>query len=225
MQRVPRATSVTELLLIRHGEATHNLQNRWEGESPARLTPEGERQAEALARRLAWFRPNITHLYTSPTRRARQTADHISSRLGLAPVELSGLQEIDFGQVNGMTIDSFRDSLPAVYSRWKDRSDMEFQFPGGEQRMAFFQRVSQTIEQITAWHPTEQVAVVAHGGTLRAALAHLLPQTMKDWWAYSLHNASLTHVRVQRGNNILVSLNDERHIDGDPKNEETRNQA
>lgn len=213
---------MTEVLLIRHGQATHNLKGRWEGDSPARLTPVGERQAEALARRLASCQPNITQLYSSPTHRARQTAERISNLLGLALVELAGLHEIDFGQVSGMTIDSFRESLPAVYSQWKDRDDMKFQFPGGEQRLAFFQRVSQTIEQLIAWHPTEQVAVVAHGGTLRAALAYLFPETMKDWWAYSLHNASLTHVRVQEGNNVLVSLNDERHIEEKPKDEKTR---
>lgn len=205
---------MTDLLLLRHGQARHNLEGRLEGWGDAPLTAEGQRQARALARRLVAWSPAITCLYASPLLRAWQTAGAIAQQLGLAPIAHTGLQELDFGQISGLTMDGFRQTMPEVYARWQDRRDLAFQFPGGEQRLAFYQRVALALDEITARHPAEHVAVVAHGGTLRAGLAHLFPDTMDDWWAYALETASLTHVRVGDGASELLVLNDRRHLDG-----------
>lgn len=51
------------LFYLRHGEPTYN---------PDQLTPNGERQAEALARRLSVY--GIDEVYSSSSNRARQTA-------------------------------------------------------------------------------------------------------------------------------------------------------
>jgi probable phosphoglycerate mutase len=205
---------VIDLLLIRHAEAQHNVEGRWEGWSATPLTPAGQRQAAALAQRLVSWSPPITWLYTSPLLRARQTAEPIARQLELAPMANDGLCEIHFGRVAGLTRTAFRASMPELYARWQDRGDLTFRFPDGEQRLAFFQRVGQTLDAIVARHPGEQVAVVAHGGTLRAGLAHLFPDTMSDWWAYALDNASLTHVRLAETGSVLTALNDCQHLDG-----------
>ena len=208
---------MTELLLIRHGQAVHNLEGRWEGWGAAQLTEDGERQAHAVARRLKSWSPPLVHLYTSPLLRARQTADPIARRLGTMPTALDGLREIDFGQVSGLTMNGFRETMPEVYSQWQDRSDLTFQFPGGEQRLGFFRRVGRVLEEIVARHPGEPVVVVTHGGTLRAGLAHLFPETMGDWWAYGLGNASLSHLRLGAGAPELLALNDCRHLAESPE--------
>ena len=204
---------MTELLLIRHGQATHNVEGRWEGWSEVPLTPDGYQQAEALARRLSTWLPPVSHLYSSPLPRAWQTAQAIARALELSPVPHEGLREIDFGQVSGHTMDTFRTSMPEVYALWQNRADLTFQFPGGEQRQAFFWRVGRALDEIVEQHSGEQVAVVAHGGTLRAGLAHLFPDTMHDWWNYALDNASLTHVRITKEVNELVRLNDCQHLE------------
>jgi alpha-ribazole phosphatase/probable phosphoglycerate mutase len=132
--------------------------------------------------------------------------------LGLTPIPHDGLCEINFGQVSRLTEDEFRLTMPEIYGRWKERADLTFQFPDGEERFAFLRRVGRALDEIVARHPREQVGVVAHGGTIRASLAHLIPEMMADRWAYSLHNASLTHVRVGEGQNELVVLNDCQHL-------------
>ncbi|MGD2207425.1 MAG: histidine phosphatase family protein [Anaerolineae bacterium] len=205
---------MTSLLLIRHGQAAHNVEGRWEGWSETPLTGEGQRQAQALALRLASWTSAIDRLYSSPLRRAWQTAESLAQPLGLTPIPHDGLCEIDFGQVSGLTMEAFQESLPEVYGQWRNRNDLTFQFPGGEQRWGFFRRVGATLDEIVAQHRGEQVLIVAHGGTLRAGLAHLLPDSMSDWWAYDLNNASLTHVRIEDGMNTLAALNDCRHLDG-----------
>jgi probable phosphoglycerate mutase len=180
---------MTDLLLIRHGQAIHNLEGRWEGWGATPLTHEGQHQAEAVARRLERWLPPVSYIYTSPLLRAVQTAEPIAQRLGLTPSTNENLREINFGAVSG--------------------------FPRGEKRQVFFQRVARALDEIVALHPDEQIAVVAHGGTLRGGLAHLFPDTMRDWWIYALQNASLTHVRVGENGKRLVVLNDCHHLDGD----------
>jgi broad specificity phosphatase PhoE len=92
---------VTDPVLVRHGAATHNLERRWEGWGPTALTATGQRQAEAVAQRLASRPPPISHLYTSPILRARRTAAAIGSPLDMSPIDHGRLCEVDFGQVNG----------------------------------------------------------------------------------------------------------------------------
>jgi broad specificity phosphatase PhoE len=203
---------VTELLLIRHGQAPHNVQGRWEGWGATPLTEEGQRQAEAVSRRLGSWTLPISRLYASPLNRAWQTAQPIARRLGLDAIAHDGLREIDFGEVSGLTLDAFRESMPGVYARWQDRTDLTFRFPRGEQRRGFFQRVARALDEIVGQHSGETVAVVSHGGALRAGLAHLLPDTMNDWWSYALDNGSLTYVRTGHLGNHLVTLNDCQHL-------------
>jgi broad specificity phosphatase PhoE len=206
---------MTDLLLIRHGQANHNLEGRWEGWGPVPLTELGRRQARAVACRLAGWSPPITRLYTSPLLRAVQTAEPIALESGLEAITHDGLKEIDFGQVSGLSMQEFRQSMPDLFARWQNRADLTFQFPRGEQRLAFFQRVGEALDEILAANPGGQIVVVAHGGTLRAGLAHLFPRTMSDWWAYALGNASLTHVRVASAGNSLVALNQCQHLDAE----------
>ncbi len=76
---------MTQVILLRHGLA--------EGIAPeAALLPEGEAQACAVAEHLApWAGAGLT-VVCSPLRRARQTAEHLVARWGLAePVFLAEL--------------------------------------------------------------------------------------------------------------------------------------
>jgi len=212
---------MTDLLLVRHGQADHNQDGRWEGWGASPLTPLGERQAEAVAQRLASWSSPIAGLYVSPLLRARQTAEPIAHSLGLVPRLHEGLREINFGQVSGLTQETFRQTRPEVYARWQDRRDLTFQFPEGEQRLAFFQRVGRALAEIIEESAGQQVVVVSHGGAIRAGLAYLLPETLQDWWSYALANGSLTHVRVDQEGNVLAALNDCRHLDGRESHEQS----
>ena len=73
------------LLLLRHGESTWNVEQRWQGWLDAPLTPAGEAQAAARARTLAHesFAPRV--IYTSDLQRAARTAEIIAAHVE-APV-------------------------------------------------------------------------------------------------------------------------------------------
>lgn len=203
---------MTDLVLVRHGQTQANVVGRWHGWSDHPLTPVGRAQAKAVARRLAPRRGSIAALYTSPLRRALQTAQIIGNVLGLDPITMHQLKEINFGELNGVSLEEMEAQYPALYARWQDKTDMTFQWPGGERRADFFRRVADACDRILARHPSETVTIVGHGGTIRACLGHLLPDELGQWWRYSLDNCGVSRVKVEESGAQLLVLNDTDHL-------------
>jgi len=203
---------MTELLFIRHAQAQAGPSRHWLGWSDPPLTSAGRAQAQAIAHRLHLGTLHIGAVYTSPLRRALETAHAIAQTLNLRPVAMAQLKEIHFGELEGVTLQEMERRFPVLHARWQDKADMDFQWPGGERRADFFSRAAAVCKGIVARHPHENVVVVAHGGTIRACLAHLLPDQLKRWWTYSLDNTGLTHVSTRGSATHLVVLNDVSHL-------------
>jgi broad specificity phosphatase PhoE len=203
---------MSEILFVRHGQTQANATGHWQGWSDPPLTTIGRAQADAIARRLAAERGQITALYTSPLRGALETAQAIGATLELCPTPVDQLKEIHFGQCEGVTLQEMEARFPDLYARWQDRTDMGFQWPRGERRVDFFNRAAQACQCILARHPEERIVIVAHGGTIRACLAHLLPRQLGPWWTYSLDTAGLTRVHLSESDTHLVVLNDASHL-------------
>ena len=92
-----------KLFVVRHGETDLNVRELACGVSEAKLTEKGRMQAQALAHRLKEDKAknNITTIYVSPLKRARDTAAYIEQALQLTAIPDTRLQEIDFGDFEG----------------------------------------------------------------------------------------------------------------------------
>ncbi len=203
---------MTELLFIRHGQTHANAAGAWQGWSDPPLNATGHSQAQAIADRLDAKQGQIRALYTSPLRRALQTARTIGTRLALSPHVVHQLKEIHFGDLEGITLTQMENRFPELHARWQDKTDMTFQWPGGERRGDFFARAAEACERICTRHRRDKVVIVAHGGTIRACLAHLLPDQLGQWWRYGLDNTGLSRVRLVEGKARLITLNDTTHL-------------
>ena len=202
----------THLFLIRHGQTVANVEGRWVGWGDTGLTPLGEEQVRAVARRLAELVSGETVIYTSPLARAQRTAAAIGAALGVEPVTVEALREVNFGDMEGIRLEEMREQHPALFARWRDKEDSEFTWPGGDRRADFFHRVAGACDRILARHHHGTVVIVAHGGTIRACLAHLLPGQLGRWWDYALDNCGLTELTI--GKSVrLVTLNDAAHLE------------
>ena len=84
-----------EVLLVRHGETDDNAADRFQGRLDTALNERGRAQSRALAEVLAGER--LRALYSSPLRRARETAESVAGRLGLELVLDARLMEADAG--------------------------------------------------------------------------------------------------------------------------------
>jgi alpha-ribazole phosphatase len=158
---------MTRLLLCRHGETARKAHGRCHGRLDVGLSALGRRQAVALAAKLAT--EELRAAYTSPLRRARDTAEVVAARYRLTPISVDGLSEIDLGRFEGLTYEEAERRFPNVYRQWME-CPLRVRFPDGEDYDALLRRTAAAIEEICGGHQDETVAVVTHAGPLRALL-------------------------------------------------------
>jgi broad specificity phosphatase PhoE len=154
----------TTLVLVRHGETDWNRERRFQGHADTPLNGAGRRQAAELADALRGER--VTVVYTSPLRRASETASIVAERLGLEARELEALREIDVGDWQGLTIEEVRARYPEqVHAAWHSG------WPNGETHVEFDARVLPALLDLDRRHSGERVLGVTHAGPIRTALA------------------------------------------------------
>jgi alpha-ribazole phosphatase len=168
---VQDARANTRLLLIRHAEPEAEARGRCYGTLDIGLSDGGLRQADRLARALA--QNGLAAIYTSPRRRALQTAAALGRVHGLAPVVDERLCEIDFGDFEGRTYEEIEREHPELFRRWME-TPTEIEFPNGESYERFQARALLALASILERHRGDTVAVVSHGGIARAILADCL---------------------------------------------------
>ncbi len=184
--------AATELWLIRHGESTGNRDGLLQGQADLPLSPFGHEQSKRLAERLTTTR--FAALYSSDLSRARETAAYLGSRWSLPITTDPRLREIDVGDWSGLTNQVIAARFPAEWQRWMDR-DPTVKRGGGESYADAQLRVTMALSQLVRQHPGDRVAVVMHGGVMRAYLASLLALDLRLIWHFSMVNTAICKVR------------------------------
>jgi len=181
-------TGPARLVLVRHA-LTAASGVRVIGRLEEELNEEGRAQAERLAERLA--AEPVAAVYTSPLARALETARPLARRLGLEPAVVPDLRELDFGELEGLTLAEV-ESRHAAYLHWTD-APAAVAFPGGETVAGLARRAVAAVRAIAAAHADETAVVVSHGVTLRAVLADALGMELDRMFRLDLaHGAAST---------------------------------
>jgi alpha-ribazole phosphatase len=171
MAVLPAQGEATRLVLVRHAATDDSYAGRCYGRLDVGLSPEGRRQARALAAALADV--SLAAVYSSPLARAVETAAPIAAARGLAPVRDERLRELDFGELEGLSYEEIRTERPELFRAWME-SPTSVRFPKGEGFADLRARVLPAVEELRERHEGEAVAVVTHGGVVRAVLADAL---------------------------------------------------
>jgi probable phosphomutase (TIGR03848 family) len=157
----------TRLLLIRHAATDANGRRLAGRASGVHLDAEGQRQARALAVRLAQIR--VAALYCSPLERATETAQPLAQALGLGVTTREAFLEIDFGHWSGRGFDELAGT--PEFRRFNDFRSCA-PVPGGESMLQAQARMLAGLDGVCAAHPGETAAVVSHGDLIKAAIAY-----------------------------------------------------
>lgn len=195
-----------KLLLIRHGQTALNVQGRVHNQQDsAGLDEIGRWQASRLVEVCRGY--GVRSILASPEARALETAQIIADGLGM-PLQCSeALRERNWGQWSGLP-------WSQIHERLKPMSlEERFTFvpPGGESWQQMEQRLLGCVE---AWRGlSDSVAVVAHGGLLRALIPLLLNEPRKSSFRYDLENASVSVFGVTGEGFEVVGLNEVGHLE------------
>jgi broad specificity phosphatase PhoE len=204
---------LARLVFVRHGETLSNLQGVAQGWSDSALSPRGERQVRALARRLREWAP--TALFSSTLPRAVATAEAISGELSLAPTLLDDLREMNCGEWEGSSFDAVRKNSPEFYARWA--ANPQLACPGGESFADVRARMESALARISsALNGADETAVVvSHGTAIRIVATALLEIPLATARRLGQGNAAV-NVFERRGSRWLLMLwNDTTHCEAD----------
>ena len=161
---------LTTIVLVRHGETDWNRDRRFQGHADIPLNAAGVEQVRELAEQLSGETFSI--VYTSPLRRASESAALLGERLGLEVRPSDALMEVDVGAWSGLTVDEVEERFPEGFARW-----VEWRSAGwsdGETYEQLGRRVVNGLKEIAEMHGGERVLAVTHGGPIRTAAAAAL---------------------------------------------------
>ncbi len=148
------------LIILRHGESTHNAEARWQGQTDPPLSEVGRAQARAAAQALAAMHP--VRVVASDLVRAAETGRAVADAAGVALELEPAFREIDVGSWAGRTHDEVRRAHSHVLERIAAGEDLP---RGGAETVADVRaRVRPTLQQhLDAVQPGGCVVVAAHG--------------------------------------------------------------
>ena len=166
---------VSTLIIIRHGQSTWNLENRFTGEVDVDLTPEGEQEAKRAGDMLKGY--HIDEAHTSVLKRAIRTLEIVLQEIqnpAIPVFKTAALNERNYGSLQGLN----KAETEAKYGKtqvelWRRSYDVVP--PGGESLKDTRNRVIPYFkERIEPKLKTgTNILVVAHGNSLRALMMYL----------------------------------------------------
>jgi broad specificity phosphatase PhoE len=196
------------LVLIRHGESTGDVEDRYGGSYDDDLTARGREQAAVLGAALRDV--GMETLLASPYKRARQTAAIVGRALQLDVQVADDWRECNrYGIVSGMVKS---EALRTHPSQVKLLADLHKTVQGAEPYADFRKRVAQACAAAYA-RPEKCIGIVTHGGTIKAVIREMLGRgeaEIGDCAYMILAGDSAQTMRVIRAEGITFMLVSER---------------
>ncbi len=186
------------IYLLRHGQTTGDLEDRFGGDYDDHLSDEGKQQAQNLSDKL--INSGIQVLFCSPRIRAQETATYINSKLNV-PIETIGdfRERNHYGILTGMVKSEAKEKYPELVALLNDTKNT---IDGGEDYEVFKKRVDVAWSNILNQN-YDTIAIITHGGPIRHIFRDILKQgeIKIDDCAYSI-------IEVKKGSNpTVISLN------------------
>lgn len=196
------STQTNTLYLVRHGENLANITKEFSYKLvDYPLTPKGVLQAEQTAE---FFRSmSIDAVYSSPLKRARETAEIIARPHKLPVMLLEEFREVNVGDLELMppTEASWR-LHDQVVEQWK-RGHEEVAFPGGESFVQLIERSRRGLLETIRGRSGQRIVIAAHGGILTAIVRNLCSDASAELTHAGMHNCAITEIELTTRNDAL----------------------
>lgn len=213
-----------KLILVRHPATKWDGKRRYLGRTDIALNQKGERQAEVISDYLR--NENIFAIYSSSLRRAYQTASIIAKWHSLKPIGnfksggeaqnkiISGgikikkderLNEIDFGEWEGMKFDQIRKRYPKLARKYLSHP-LNTRIPGAESLLKFRNRITKALEEILA-REKNTVVIVSHAGVNKIIICNLLKLPLSYFWQIKQDIGAINIIEIHKSLNLISLIN------------------
>ena len=203
---------MTRLILVRHGHVEGISPERFRGRAKLPLTELGRREAAMTAARIAasW---QPAAIYTSPMGRCIETGAAIGKAVGLSPSIMPGLNDIDYGDWQGLTNDETHARWPQELDIWRRHPDWAA-IPRGESLQQVLARAVAALRDVTRRHPDDAVVLVAHDGVNRMLLLHALELPLSRYWRIKQRPCCINELDFAADGFTILSVNQTDHLRG-----------
>ena len=189
------------IYLVRHGQTLQNRAGLLQGRSDFPLNEMGREQARRVG---AFFREQgvrFDAVYTSPLRRAAQTAALIAGETVPLRVD-ERLIEMDYGPYEGMDL---RAPAPEVLAFFRDFVNVPA--PAGMEKLsAVTARLGAFLEQLRPEAEERDILVSTHAIALKGALEYLTPASRGSYWAKNIGNCAVYRTAPTAGGYLVPEL-------------------
>ena len=164
--------------LIRHAETIWHLEDKYAGHTEIELSKNGIDQSNKLKN---WaLSQKIDTIYTSALSRSISTAKPSAESLGIAPIVSSDLNEVNFGEIEGLTKTEFEVNFPKVWQDFQVRPANTL-FPSGETGATAVKRSLEYISTILSKKNSSEVMLVSHGTLIRLLVTQFLSKDLNQY--------------------------------------------
>jgi broad specificity phosphatase PhoE len=193
---------MTQLYVIRHGSAKRLARATY---VTAPLTELGRKQAELTGEYLRDRQIHFDGFYSSPLRRAIETATLIGARIGQTPTIRGGIQEMEYQEIPLMLALEPIARIGIFNRRFESSIGKPLRFP-------MIGRVANAVLDILRDHQTGKICIVSHGGVVSSILSWYFPRERTRWWRDTVGNCSITELEIADGRATLIAYDQVTHL-------------
>ena len=193
-----------ELILVRHGLPVRR--ENTDGPADPELSVEGHEQARLFGEYMRV--EQIDGLYSSPLKRAHQTALPLSGFIGVTPEIVPGVAEWDQNSNEYIPIEELK---AANDPRWREM--MDGGWSSDEIPEDFHNRVIESLELIISRHKGGTAVVTCHGGVINEYLSHVLGLESNQFF-YPNYTSIHRIAASSAGHRSILSINETSHLRG-----------
>ncbi|MDF2881781.1 MAG: histidine phosphatase family protein [Clostridiaceae bacterium] len=179
-----------KLFLIRHGQTDWNIQGKIQGSHDTELNQTGIEQAELLSKKVVELNYKFSKIYTSQQKRAMKTAQILSCTVKEDCIPIIGLQEVNYGEWEGLCWREIQDKFPEEYQQWYNHRRYT-RPPKGESYDDMLKRVLTVLHKIVNENSSD-VAIVTHGAVIMSLQCYLTNTPFDEMTKFKTDNTSIT---------------------------------
>lgn len=188
------------LYFIRHGQTDWNKERRMQGQSDIPLNENGREAAIEAGKTLADTKIDLA--FSSPLKRAKETAELVLKDRNIPIVEDKRIQEISFGICEGMIGRDENQRPIGYFAEFFTHPELYKAPENGEDAKMLCARTWNFLEDITSRKELQDksILIATHGAALQSMMLWVKKQPISEFWKSGLKkNCSVTKVEVKNG--------------------------
>jgi broad specificity phosphatase PhoE len=199
---------MTQIMIVRHGETEWNAREIFRGRRDVGLNEMGIKQAELLGYYLRDLK--IEAIYSSPLKRALDTAKSIAKHHRLDVNIAPGLTDFNYGAWEGLTHQDVRSKYRGLYKRWLNEPHL-VKIPDGESLDEVRKRAKNVVDRATSKH-TGTVVLLSHRVVNKVLMCSMLALDNSHFWDIKQDLGGITVFEYEGGRFRLIKHNDTSYL-------------